>query len=137
MKIMLSAVILSVAIVCEVSADDGPAPVPAWSRTTAADKTAGSVIERGAAVFNNWCGACHTRKPTDSGTRSLQVKYQGSVPAALEDRRDLTPDAVKYFVRNGVATMPFYRKVEISDEDLEALAAYLSTPGLERRTRGN
>jgi mono/diheme cytochrome c family protein len=31
-------------------------------------------------------------------------------------------------VRNGVYVMPFFRKTEISDAELEALAAYLSQP---------
>jgi hypothetical protein len=56
------------------------------------------------------------------------MKYQGALPAALEDRRDLTVDLVKFFVRNGVATMPQLRKVEVSDADLDALAAYLTQP---------
>jgi hypothetical protein len=34
--------------------------------------------------------------------------------------------AVALFVRRGVATMPFYRKTEVSDADLAALAAYLT-----------
>ncbi len=87
----------------------------------------GSPVERGAAVFNNWCSACHSRGPQNApGTASLQVKYQGSVPAALEDRRDLTPEVVKVFVRNGVAMMAPFRKTEVSDADLDALAAYLT-----------
>ena len=62
-------------------------------------------------MFNNWCSACHSRGPQNApGTASLQVKYQGSVPAALEDRRDLTPEVVKVFVRNGVAMMAPFRK---------------------------
>ena len=102
-------------------------PVPAWNRTTAADQKTGSLIQRGAAVFNNWCSACHSKDARNApGTRSLQFKYQGKVPAALEDRRDLTAEAVKLFVRQGVATMPFYRKTEIGDAELDALAAYLS-----------
>jgi mono/diheme cytochrome c family protein len=110
-------------------AQDAPFPIAAWSRTTAAAETAGSAVERGAAVFNNWCSACHARGPQNApGTASLQVKYQGSVPAALEDRRDLTPELVKLFVRNGVAMMAPFRKVEVSDADLEALAAYLTRP---------
>jgi mono/diheme cytochrome c family protein len=114
-------------IACTASAQDAPFPVAAWSRTTAADETAGSPVERGAAVFNNWCSACHSREPQNApGTTSLQAKYQGSVPAALEDRRDLTPDLVKFFVRNGVAMMAPLRKTEVSDADLEALAAYLT-----------
>jgi mono/diheme cytochrome c family protein len=108
-------------------AQEGPAPIAAWSRTTAADEERGSAVERGAAVFNNWCSACHARGTQNApGTTSLQFKYQGNVPAALEDRRDLTPEVVKAFVRNGVATMAPFRKTEVSDADLDALAAYLS-----------
>jgi mono/diheme cytochrome c family protein len=102
-------------------------PIAAWSRTTAGVEDRGSDVERGAAVFNNWCSACHSRGPANApGTTSLQFKYQGSVPAALEDRKDLTADLVKLFVRNGVATMPQFRKTEVSDADLAALAAYLT-----------
>jgi mono/diheme cytochrome c family protein len=103
------------------------APIAAWSRTTAGVEDRGSQIERGAAVFNNWCSACHSRGRANApGTTSLQFKYQGSVPAALEDRKDLTADLVKFFVRNGVATMPQFRKTEVSDADLTSLAAYLT-----------
>lgn len=94
-------------------------PVPAWSRTAAALQNRGAPTERGAAVFNNWCGACHSRDVRNApGTRSLQFKYEGRLPAALEDRRDLTAKSVAFSVRQGVATMPFYRKTEISDADL-------------------
>jgi mono/diheme cytochrome c family protein len=109
------------------AAQEAPFPVAAWSRTTASVEDRGSPVERGAAVFNNWCSACHSRGPQNApGTTSLQFKYQGSVPAALEERRDLTPDLVKLFVRNGVATMAPFRKTEVSDADLDALAAYLT-----------
>jgi mono/diheme cytochrome c family protein len=105
----------------------GAFPIAAWSRTSAAVETQGAPVERGAAVFNNWCSACHSRGPQNApGTASLQIKYQGSVPAALEDRRDLTPEVVKVFVRNGVAMMAPFRKTEVSDADLDALAAYLT-----------
>ena len=109
------------------AAQDAPFPIAAWSRTTAAVETEGSPVERGKAVFNNWCSACHSRGPQNApGTTSLQAKHPGSVPAALEDRRDLTPELVKLFVRNGVAMMAPLRKTEVSDADLEALAAYLT-----------
>ena len=118
---------LALAVAGPAAAQDAPFPIAAWSRTTAAVETQGSPVERGAAVFNNWCSACHSRGPQNApGTASLQAKYQGSVPAALEDRRDLTPDLVKFFVRNGVAMMAPLRKTEVSDADLDALAAYLA-----------
>ena len=101
--------------------------IPAWNRASALNEDQGSPVERGTAVFNNWCSACHSRDVRNGpGTRSLQNKYQGKLPAALEDRTDLSVASVELFVRRGVATMPFYRKTEVSDADLAALAAYLT-----------
>jgi (+)-pinoresinol hydroxylase len=101
----------------------------AWNRLRAMPEDRGTSAERGAAVFNNWCAACHGKDARNApGTASLQFKYQGKTPAALEDRRDLTPQAIKLFVRKGVATMPFSRPTEVSDADLDALIAYLTQP---------
>ena len=119
--------LVTLAIAASALAQQSPFPTPAWNRTTAADQKSGPLVGRGAAVFNNWCSACHSKDVRNApGTRSLEFKYQGKRPAALEDRRDLTAETVKLFVRKGVATMPFYRKTEIGDADLDALAAYLS-----------
>ncbi|HEY3515820.1 MAG TPA: cytochrome c [Gammaproteobacteria bacterium] len=124
---LLALVAVAVAPSTAALAQEPPFPIAAWSRTTASAEDSGSPVERGAAVFNNWCSACHSRGPQNApGTASLQMKYQGSVPAALQDRRDLTPDLVKFFVRNGVAMMAPLRKTEVSDADLDALAAYLT-----------
>ena len=82
--------------------------------------------ERGHEVFQKWCAPCHASGPGHPGTTALEALYKGAKPAALEERTDLTPDVVKYFVRTGVSVMPFFRKTEISDQDLEALAAYLA-----------
>ena len=126
-RLALLALVVGFASSNAALAQEPPFPIAAWSRTTASAEDKGSPIERGAAVFNNWCSACHSRGPQNApGTASLQNKYQGSVPAALQDRRDLTPDLVKFFVRNGVAMMAPLRKTEVSDADLDALAAYLT-----------
>lgn len=82
--------------------------------------------ERGLAVFQEWCVACHGIGPGHPGTQALDHRYQGSLPGALEQRTDLSPDIVAAFVRNGISVMPFFRKVEISDAELDALGAYLS-----------
>jgi (+)-pinoresinol hydroxylase len=127
MNRLLVLVAVGLASTTAALAQEPPFPIAAWSRTTASAEDKGSTVERGAAVFNNWCSACHSRGPQNApGTASLQNKYQGSVPAALQDRRDLTPDLVKFFVRNGVAMMAPLRKTEVSDADLDALAAYLT-----------
>lgn len=83
---------------------------------------------QGKQVFDRWCAACHARSIRAPGTTALAAKYGKGLPAALEDRRDLSPDVVKYFVRQGVNTMPFFRKTEISDAELAALARYLARP---------
>jgi mono/diheme cytochrome c family protein len=80
----------------------------------------------GARVYAYWCAECHARGPQHPGTQSLEIKYRGKVPAALEDRTDLSPDTTRYFVRRGFALMPPFRKTEISDEELRDLAAWLA-----------
>jgi (+)-pinoresinol hydroxylase len=85
-----------------------------------------TALADGQSVFKQWCEPCHGRAPYLAGTAGLTVKYKGKIPAALEDRKDLTPVVVKTFVRQGVLAMPPFRKTEISDADLDALAVYLS-----------
>ena len=81
---------------------------------------------KGNEVFQKWCAPCHASGPGYPGTIALAALYRGARPAALEERTDLTPDFVKKYVRTGVSVMPFFRKTEISDSDLDALAAYLT-----------
>jgi mono/diheme cytochrome c family protein len=85
-----------------------------------------SKAQTGKAVFDKWCAPCHAPGPNHPGTTAIAALYKGSKPAALEDRTDLTPAIVNQFVRKGVSVMPFFRKTEISDADLDALAAYLA-----------
>lgn len=86
----------------------------------------------GKQVYDQHCVACHgtgigyppfAELP---GTEALRARYKGAVPALLTERTDLTPELVAYFVRNGVSVMAPYRKTEISDAQLAALAKYLS-----------
>jgi len=83
-------------------------------------------IERGREVFQYWCAPCHDDGEARPGTVALQILYSGEKPALLEERTDLLPEYTKTIVRTGISIMPFYRKTEISDADLDALAAYLA-----------
>jgi mono/diheme cytochrome c family protein len=78
------------------------------------------------AAYEKWCSPCHAPGPGHPGTQSLQIKYKDSLPAVLEDRTDLTADVVKTMVRQGVLMMAPFRKTEVSDAELDAIAAYLS-----------
>jgi mono/diheme cytochrome c family protein len=82
-------------------------------------------VQTGAVVFRQWCADCHGpgRLP---GTSALQRKYQGAIPAALEQRRDMTDALIRSVVRGGMSFMPSFRKTEITDRELASLSTYLA-----------
>lgn len=92
----------------------------------AQSQTEQTPVVSGQAVYERWCSHCHAPGPGHPGTQSLQIKYGGKLPATLLDRTDLSPEAVAMFVRQGVLMMAPYRKTEISDAELAALAAYVA-----------
>jgi (+)-pinoresinol hydroxylase len=122
-------------------ADPASSAASAWTRTKpAADQTlTDPLVRRGKEVFDARCRACHGAYSADKadtggaraalvpGTFALQLRYNGQKPALLEERTDLTPEAVTVFVRRGGGGfMPPFRPTEVSDADLKAVAAYLS-----------
>ena len=80
----------------------------------------------GRAVYDKWCAPCHDPGVSHPGTHALMAKYQGVKSGVLLEWTDLPPYTVKHFVRHGISVMPPFRKTEISDTELDALAAYLS-----------
>jgi (+)-pinoresinol hydroxylase len=72
------------------------------------------------------CAPCHAPGPGHPGTQALDALYHGTKPGALERRDDLTAPFIRMIVRQGVYSMPFFRKTEIDDAELTALAAYLT-----------
>jgi len=87
--------------------------------------------ERGKAKFDHSCAPCHGAGVGDDGramlpgTDALRIKYQGSLPALLEQRTDLNADAIRTFVRRGTWSMPPFRPTEVTDRDIQDIAAYL------------
>jgi mono/diheme cytochrome c family protein len=100
-----------------------PTPAPAW---TAAAVASAPGQPAGYTQYQKMCAICHGAGPGKPGTRALSAKYQGKLPALLEERKDLSAEFVKFTVRHGVSVMPPVRKTELSDADLEAIAAYLA-----------
>jgi mono/diheme cytochrome c family protein len=80
----------------------------------------------GRAVYTKWCAPCHDPGVSHPGTNALTVKYQGVKSGVLLEWKDLSVNTVKVFVRHGISVMPQFRKTEISDQELDALAAYLA-----------
>jgi (+)-pinoresinol hydroxylase len=91
-----------------------------------ASAQANAAVQKGDATFQYWCATCHGRGPGNPGTTALAAKYKGGLPGLLEDRKDLTPQSVRFAVRRGTSIMPFFRKTEISDADLDAITQYLT-----------
>lgn len=92
-----------------------------------------TALEQGKQVYDYWCLPCHgpgLGLPGFDGlpgTQQLRLKYRGTdISPLLEERTDLVPEFVKVIVRQGVSFMPQFRKTEISDAELDALAAYLT-----------
>lgn len=85
----------------------------------------------GMRVYDKWCAPCHNPGVEHPGTLALSAKYSGVKSGVLLEWTDLRPEITRSFVRTGISVMPFFRKTEISDAELDALAAYLArnTPG--------
>jgi mono/diheme cytochrome c family protein len=101
---------------------------PALSQTLPslnAAPPAGPDRSAGRMVFYKWCSDCHSTAE-GPGSMALQRKYQGSLPAILEQRSSLPPAYVKVVVRHGISFMPSFRKTEISDAELALVADYLA-----------
>ena len=106
--------------------------------TASVSAQTGAAIARGQEVFAHYCAPCHGEGRGDDGapllpgTHALTLKYRGEKPGLLEERTDLPAELIKAFVRNGVASMPPFRKTEVTDEDLDAIAAYLADASRKR-----
>lgn len=86
-----------------------------------ADK-AGSAIElprKAEAIYARTCGYCH-----------------GHNVGPVIRGRGLPADAIVYMVRHGQGAMPAFRPTEISDAELKALSAWISTSKVDKKEHG-
>ena len=79
----------------------------------------------GAALFQDRCVLCHAAGGT--GTFML-ARRLGKERSLLAERSDLSADYVKQIVRHGLFAMPRFTRVELTDAELAAVAAFLSAP---------
>ncbi|WP_417320071.1 c-type cytochrome [Emcibacter sp.] len=81
----------------------------------------------GEVLFSNRCGACHL--PGGMGTNLLtKQRVEAGYPpesGLLANRDDLTADYVKDVVRHGKVAMPPQTRVDVTDAELERIAAFL------------
>jgi mono/diheme cytochrome c family protein len=122
------AITLFLLAVGAASAQEGALPVPPLQQQVDPATLGDARLQRGWEVYTANCTHCHGPGRGMPGTQSLGVRYGDAMPALLEERTDLTPELVEFFVRNGSGAMAPYRKTEVSDAELADLAAYLSRP---------
>lgn len=101
------------------------------NRPQAQDATEATLVERGEEAYVGKCSYCHDRLPEESaldmlpGVASLTLKYNGELSPYIRERPELAnADVLTAFLRNGAGSMQPFRKTEVTDEDIAAIAAY-------------
>ncbi|MBX5460345.1 MAG: cytochrome c [Steroidobacteraceae bacterium] len=79
--------------------------------------------EQGQALYRSTCLHCHGERVWGTFTLGRRL---GANNALLENRTDLVRPYVEAVIRKGVGSMPPYRRTELSDAEVEAIADYLS-----------
>ena len=89
----------------------------------AQEPTLSAYQEQGRKLFQSTCIHCHGERVW--GTFALERRL-GPDRGLLEKRTDLVAPFVTSVVRKGLGSMPAYRRTELTDADVDAIAAYLT-----------
>ena len=105
----------------------GPPPLPPYQmRAQLAGTDRLNPTSEGAVLFSNHCGACHLTFGMGTNLITARQAAAGQKPVPLlADRTDLAADYVKAVARNGKGAMPRQTRVDVTDAELDKIAAYL------------
>jgi cytochrome c553 len=109
-------------------AKGGPPPIPPYQmRAKLGDGNRLAATGDGEAIFSNRCGSCHLAGGMGTNLLTKQRMALGEPPenGLLANRKDLTADYVTQVVRHGKMAMPRISRVEVTDSELKAIAAFL------------
>jgi mono/diheme cytochrome c family protein len=106
----------------------GPPPLPPYQmRAQVDDADRLHPTSEGEALFSNHCGACHLA--AGMGTNLITARQaaagQKQPVGLLANRTDITADYVKAVVRSGKGAMPRQTRVDVTDAELDKIAAFL------------
>lgn len=74
-------------------------------------------------IYEARCVKCHG----ESGTGTFMLgRRHGKDKAILAQRTDLDSDFVRHVVRNGIVSMPAITRVEVTDDELNAIVRHLT-----------
>lgn len=80
----------------------------------------------GAALFSQRCGGCHLAFGMGTNLITARHAAAGQKPVGLlTERDDLAADYVKAVARQGKGAMPRQTRVDITDAELDKVAAFL------------
>lgn len=88
-----------------------------------AERPLSAEAARGKMIYEERCVHCH-QKQFWAGNRIRQ--RMGDQYAPLDQRTDLNAAYIHQALRRGVGSMIPYRRTELSDAEIDALAAYLT-----------
>ena len=113
------------------AAPAGPPVLPYQMRMPMPARDRLLVGRDGAALFSHHCGYCHLAGGMGTNLLTKQMIAAGQPPqmALLANRTDLDADYVKSVVRMGKVAMPRISRAEVTDAELDAIAAYLARAG--------
>jgi mono/diheme cytochrome c family protein len=80
-------------------------------------------------LYDGRCGICH--QPGGTGAIML-ARRLGKDRSILSTRADLTVDYIRKIVRVGIGSMPPFSRIEVTNSELEGIAAYLTRPASDR-----
>lgn len=107
----------------------GPPPLPPYQVRAEAPKGDRLATQSDdEALFSHHCGYCHLAGGMGTNLLTKQRMMAGEPPekGLLANRTDLTADYVKSVVRMGKVAMPRLTRVDVTDAELDAIAAYLA-----------
>lgn len=114
-------------VAAKAGAPAGPPPPPPYQMRPEAPTGNRLTASDGKLAFEVHCGYCHLTGGMGTNLLTKQRMALGETPdkGLLVNRTDLTPDYVKQVVRQGKNAMPPQTRVDLTDAELDAVAAYL------------
>jgi mono/diheme cytochrome c family protein len=80
----------------------------------------------GQRLFETKCGICHSNSSLYAGTQMLARRTKGNDKVLALRKEGVPAEYVKHVVRNGLVEMPPLSRNDLTDQELDAVAAYLA-----------
>ena len=83
----------------------------------------GAAEPKGKSLYRQRCDICHQERGFGTAILARRV---GAARSLLEKRADLNPNYIRLAVRQGIGSMPRFTKVELTEDELQAIIQYLN-----------